>query len=357
MIMVKRKKVVLFCEYFGNGGIEKVISYINKNIDKSKFDVKIVSIIKNTQIYNDEVESISKYKFRNPIYRFLKIIFNVRKIAQDADVIHFNIHSSIGLCYIALFKKSKAKIIVHAHNSNFDNNIIKLKSIIASIIKKLCYKKDYKYIACSENAGNFCFGPNVSYTILENKINYNEFLYDENKRAFIRKKYNIKSDEIIIGNIGRFQKQKNHKFLIDIFAEYLKINSNSKMILIGYGKEEKNILKQIKKRGIAEKIIIIDYCTNIDEMYHLFDFYLVPSKYEGYGITIFEALTSSLVCLVSDNVAENFKGEENLFSISLNNTSREWAMQLNSQVGYERKRKSSDLKNYYIENIEKIYED
>lgn len=34
------KKLIIFCDYFGNGGIEKIVTYINKNIDKTSFQVK-----------------------------------------------------------------------------------------------------------------------------------------------------------------------------------------------------------------------------------------------------------------------------------------------------------------------------
>lgn len=353
--MADKKKLIIFCEYWGNGGIEKVISYINNNIDKSKYNSKIVSTIKNTQIYNDEVESISKYKIRNPIYRFVKTVFNIKKVTKEADIVHFNIHSSIGLIYAYLLRKSNAKIVIHAHNSNFDNNVIKLKTLISIIVKKLFCKDKFTYVACSKNAAEFCFDKKVNYTIIENEIDCNGFLYDENKRIIAREKYDIKPNDVVIGNIGRFQKQKNHKFLIDIFDEFLKLLPNSKLVLIGFGRESKKIRKQINEKNISNQVMIIKYCSNIDEMYQMFDFYVVPSKYEGYGITIFEALTSSLKCFVSDNVALNFEKDSNLIPISLNDSPKVWAEKIKSYIGYKREKRKSNLKESYINKIERIY--
>lgn len=353
--MADKKKLIIFCEYWGNGGIEKVISYINNNIDKSEYNSKIVSTIKNTQIYNDEVESISKYKIRNPIYRFIKTVFNIKKVTKEADIVHFNIHSSIGLIYAYLLRKSNAKIVIHAHNSNFDNNVIKLKTLISIIVKKLFCKDKFTYVACSKNAAEFCFDKKVNYTIIENEIDCNGFLYDENKRIIAREKYDIKPNDVVIGNIGRFQKQKNHKFLIDIFDEFLKLLPNSKLVLIGFGRESQRIRKQINEKNISNQVMIIKYCSNIDEMYQMFDFYVVPSKYEGYGITIFEALTSSLKCFVSDNVALNFEKDSNLIPISLNDSPKVWAEKIKSYIGYEREKRKSNLKESYINKIERIY--
>lgn len=355
--MADKKNIILFCEYWGNGGIEKIISYINHNIDKSKYNPQIITTIKNTQIYSDEVKCISKYKIRNPIYRFIKTIFNIKKVTKGADIVHFNVHSSIGLFYAYLLRKSNAKIIVHAHNSNFDNNIIKIKTLISIIVKKLFCKDKFTYIACSKNAAEFCFDKKMNYTIIENEIDCNGFLYDENKRILARKKYNINLNDIVIGNIGRFQKQKNHKFLIEIYDEFLKLVPNSKLVLIGFGREGKKIQKQIKEKNISKQIMIIKSCVNIDEMYQMFDFYVVPSKYEGYGITIYEALTSSLNCFVSDNVALNFEKDDNLIPISLNDSPRNWAEKIKSYIGYTREKRKCNLKNSYINKIEKIYID
>ena len=77
------KKLIIFCDYFGNGGIEKIVTYINKNIDKTKFSSQILCTIKNSQIFNDEVCSISNKKYRNPIYRFIKTSFNIKKYTSQ----------------------------------------------------------------------------------------------------------------------------------------------------------------------------------------------------------------------------------------------------------------------------------
>lgn len=355
--MADKKKLIIFCEYWGNGGIEKIISYINNSIDKNRYDSKIVVTVKNTQIYNDEVECISKCKIRNPVYRFIKTVLNIKKVTKQADIVHFNIHSSIGLVYAWLLRKNNAKIIIHAHNSNFDNNIIKLKSLISVIIKKIFYNNKFTYIACSKNAAKFCFNKKTKFKVIENEIDCTGFLYNENKRKVLRKRYHIKENEIIIGNIGRFQKQKNHKFLIEIFEEFLKLVPNSRLFLIGFGKEELRIKKYINDKNISKQVIIIKYCSNIDEMYQMFDFYVVPSKYEGYGITIFEALTSSLKCFVSDNVALNFENDKDLIPISLKDSPKDWAKKIKSYIGYKRCRNVNvNLKQQYIDKIEMIYD-
>lgn len=349
-----KKKVIIFCDYFGNGGIERVAQYIKNNINKDKYIVEILSTIYDSQIYNEEVIQITNAKNRNPIYRFIKTITNIRKFTADADIVHINMHSPIGLFYAFLLKKRVNKIIVHAHNSNFDRDFLKIKLLISNIFKFLFNSSQYVYIACSKQASQFCFGEKVKSKILHNELDIERYIFNEKKRKETRLKYNIKDNEIVVGNIGRLSKQKNQGFLIDIFAEFRNFYPNAKLILIGEGKEEKNIRKSIVKKNIEKSVIMINNVKDIENMYQTFDFYVAPSRFEGYGNTIYEAILSSLLCLVSENVCKNFNNK-NLISINLNKPALYWATKMKENVGYNRSKIDVSNNNHYIKNIEKLY--
>lgn len=349
-----KKKVIIFCDYFGNGGIERVASYIKNNINKEKYSVEILSTIYDSQIYNEEVIQITNAKNRNPIYRFIKTITNIRKFTADADIVHINMHSPIGLFYAFLLKKRINKIIVHAHNSNFDRDFLKIKLLISNIFKFLFNSSQYVYIACSKQASQFCFGKKVKSKILHNELDIERYIFNEKKRKETRLKYNIKDNEIVVGNIGRLSKQKNQGILIDIFAEFRNFYPNAKLILIGEGKEEKNIRKSIVKKNIEKSVIMINNVKDIENMYQTFDFYVAPSRFEGYGNTIYEAILSSLLCLVSENVCKNFNNK-NLISINLNKPALYWATKMKENVGYNRSKIDVSNNNHYIKNIEKLY--
>ena len=73
---------------------------------------------------------------------------------------------------------------------------------------------------------------------MNNAINAERFRYDRNIENNIRKKLNLE-DKLIIGHVGRFNKQKNHKFLVEIFAEIKKIREDAELVLIGEGNLQK----------------------------------------------------------------------------------------------------------------------
>lgn len=349
-----RKRLIIFCDYFGNGGIEKISTYIKKNIDKDKFSTEILCTIKNSQLYNDKVESISNKKYKNPIYRFIKTSFNIRRYTKNADIININIHSPIGLFYALLVKRKSNKVVVYAHNSSFDNDILKMKTIIASIFRCIFSSKKYRYIASSKETAKFCFKKGVKYEVVKSEIDRKRFIYNEEKRTETRKKYNISEDEIVIGNIGRLTKQKNQQFLIRVFAEFKRLRPNSKLFLIGTGNEQKNICKLIEQEKLTNDVIMLGKEKYIENMYQMFDCYVSTSKYEGYGLTIYEALISSLKCFVPTKVSHNFN-DKNIVKMKLNDTPYKWANKINKELNYQRVTYDIEENNQYIKQMESIY--
>ncbi len=349
-----KKRLIIFCDYFGNGGIEKISTYIKENIDKNSFKTEILCTIKNSQIYSENVISMSRKKYKNPIYRFIKTSFNIKKYTKNTDIVNVNIHSPVGLFYAFLLRNSSSKVVVYAHNSNFDNDIFKFKKIIATVFKYLFCSRKYTYIACSKDAAEFCFKKNTRYDVIKGEIDRKRFLYNEEKRKIIREKYNIDENTIVIGNVGRLSKQKNQQFLVRIFAEFNKINPKSKLVIIGSGKEEKNILKLINKYKIESNVCMIKEEKNIENMYQMFDFYVSTSKYEGYGLTIYEALNSSLKCFVPTKVSNNFNSD-NIIKVRLNDSPYDWARKINKEIGYKRVVYNLEENDQYIKQIEKIY--
>lgn len=349
-----RKKLIIFCDYFGNGGIEKISTYIKENIDKNKFSTEILCTINNSQIYNDKIQNISNKKYKNPIYRFIKTSLNIKKYTKNADIININIHSPIGLFYAFLVKRKNNKVVVYAHNSNFDNDILKIKTIIANIFKSLFSNNKYKYIASSKDAAKFCFKNRVKYEIVKSEIDRKRFIYNEKKRTETREKYNIEKDTIIIGNVGRLTKQKNQQFLIKIFSEFKKLRPDSKLCLIGTGEEQKNICKLIEQEKLTDDVIMLEQEKHIENIYQMFDCYVSTSKYEGYGLTIYEALSSSLKCFVPTKISHNFNNK-NIVKMKINDTPYKWASKINKELNYKRVACNIEENNQYIKQMETIY--
>ena len=140
-------------------------------------------------------------------------------------------------------------------------------------------------------------------TVIPNGIDLSVFKYSKSERMKFRKKYNLSSNDIVIGNISRFTQEKGHEILIKAFSEVLKLNQFSlKLVLAGSG----NLLNSMKSLAvelkIQDKVIFTEKFDEEDKIGILssFDLFVFPSYAEGFGIVLLEAMAVGLPIIASD---------------------------------------------------------
>ena len=135
--------------------------------------------------------------------------------------------------------------------------------------------------------------------------------YGISKNYFLKKKdvknqkliINKKKNEKYILNIARHVPQKKIDLLIKSFAKYEKINKNTKLILVGKGKETQSLKILAQKMNIYEKIYWIDYTENIYELFKISDLFCLTSEYEGLGLVLLESFLAKVPIITMNRSA------------------------------------------------------
>jgi len=345
---MQKIKIVNIISRLVYGGTETVVYNYYKNIDKDKFELYIICMnesneqaIKRFEKIGFQVITVGNWE-KNPIREGKKIF----KIFKDYkfDIVHAHLsHTSFYFMILAKMAKIKHRI-THSHLTKKDENLkVKIKH---SVYKTLIKLFSTNYMACSKAAAIDLFGKTKNVYILKNAIEIDDFKYSENCRKKYREDLNIKDDEIVYGNIGRFTAQKNQLFLIDIFYEISLLDKNIKLLLIGDGELRNDIISKVKKLNLSDRTIILSNREDINNLYQAMDRFILPSLYEGLGIVLIEAQTSGLQCFTSDVVVpKEAKVTECCEFISLNKDSKEWA---NSIINHKYKKRNS-----HVEEISK----
>ncbi|HEM5071671.1 TPA: glycosyltransferase, partial [Streptococcus suis] len=137
-------------------------------------------------------------------------------------------------------------------------------------------------------------------------------------------KLNVSGDTFLLGHVGRFTPQKNHLFLVGLFAKFHKKFSKSKLLLIGKGELKETVQKEAEKLGVLSEIIFLENISDVENYYCAMDVFLLPSLYEGLGIVLIEAQVSGLPILTSTNVPTIVNvGTSKFYAINLQNK-KEW---------------------------------
>ena len=135
--------------------------------------------------------------------------------------------------------------IAHSHNNETVHD--------AKYLFKLALQKIYTIyatdlFACSEEAGKYLF-KDKPFQVLKNAIDSQNFIADADTRNEIRKELGLK-DKFVVGHVGRLHPQKNHDFLIDVFAELKKSKPDAELILVGTGPLEEKVKSKVAEKGL-----------------------------------------------------------------------------------------------------------
>lgn len=305
------------------GGAETMIMNLYRNIDRTKVQFDFVENTNQTGIFEKEITKLGGRIFHCPHFNG-KNIFEYRRWWNHFFIKHKNeysfVHGHIGstaAIYLASAKKYGIKTIAHSHSTYTG---FRLRQSIYKIMSyPTRYVADY-FFGCSKDAAVSRFGNRVKYKVLNNAIDTKQFEYT------IPREFPFTSGKTVYGHIGRFTGEKNHEFIIRVFSEIQKRMPESVLLLIGDGPLRKEIENEVNKAGLNANMLFLGIREDIPELLSSMDLLVFPSKYEGLPVTLVEAQTSGLRCLISDVISdETVLVPELITKMSLQQSAAEWA--------------------------------
>lgn len=330
------------------GGVDRLLyDYCSRMVKDIQFDFVVTS--KNEGILEQPLKNLGCNVYRVPqIKNGLKNhIEEIKKILDNNnyDIIHD--HSGYkAWCNLWIAKKCGVENrIAHAHQAfmkeTFKQKIMRLISVPITKFYST------ELFACGNDAAKWMWGKRAfeknRVYIMKNAINVQNFGFVSEKRAQIREDLGI-TDKFVIGNVARFSYQKNHEFLINIFAELKKLRDDAVLLLIGRGELEESIKAQVESLGLSNSVLFMGVRNDVPDLLNAMDVFVLPSRFEGLPVTLVEIQANGLPAVISDVVTKEMTFSEDFSFVSLSQSSCEWA-----KVISEKKR--ADSKNL-IKNTE-----
>lgn len=310
-------------------GVSTSVAMLKNALEKKGHTVYVVTVNNSSIKYDYKEEShilkipgvpIGLYDYRLSRIYPLKVI-NIMK-SWNLDVIHS--HTELGIGILArIFAKQFNIPLVHTYHTIYED--------YTHYVNHGYFEKPSKKIVehltkfyCDTTAKEIIVPTNKTYKLLKDKYKIEKNIHivptgievdrffseniDLKLLTSLKRKLNLtKKDEVIIF-VGRLAKEKNVEFLLEAQKKLIQENNNIKLIIVGDGPDKEKYEDIAVNLKISDHVIFTGKIPwdEIQYYYHLSDFFVTASRSETQGLTVVEAMASSLVPLVIKD--EAFEG-------------------------------------------------
>lgn len=319
-----------------------------RSMDMKKFQMDFVCWEKRKDNCYEEIKKMGGRIFLVTSYRKnpIRYLAEIRKIVKHGryDIIHGH-EAIMSLPALRYGKKYKVSVrIAHSHSVGMTSPV---KELIAMVSRHAFEKYCTDVMACSKMAGDYLFGNKIFQErgkVLHNAIKTENYTFQTEVRERLRQELGV-DKELVIGHVGRFNKNKNHKFLVDVFEKVLEKKKDVLLVLIGEGETMDDVKNQVCEKGMDQKVRFLGIRKNVNEWLQAMDVFVFPSYEEGLGIVLIEAQAAGLPCCCTDTIPREAKCSENMVFLSLNEKKDVWAETLLSMYSEDRATGTQHVRN------------
>lgn len=319
------------------GGVEMVVMNYYLHMDHSRYQFDFFALEGSEVPQREEIERLGGRVYIVPKYTHLKsYIHEVTALLKENGypIVHSQMNA---LSVFSLYAAKKAGVpirIAHSHSTAGKGET--KKNIVKNLLRPFSKCFPTQLFACSEMAGDWLYGRNAHYEIVNNAIDLSKFTYHPEIRNDVRRELGIEG-KFVVGHIGRFCYQKNHDFLIDIFKEIHDKCSNAVLIMAGEGELEPHIREKVAQMGLSDCVKFLGVRRDAPRLYQAMDVFLLPSRYEGLPVVGVEAQAAGLPLITTDLVTKETKILASTRFLNSADSVSLWAdAVLDSVKGYER---------------------
>lgn len=325
-----------------NGGIESFLLNIYRQIDRkeTQFDFLVGTRDGWCDAYEKEItEKGGKVIYIPSGIKGFYSFYNYLKKHPEYKIVHSH-RGGMSAFFLTVAKMAGVpNRISHSHNAGETGRV---KQLFIKVVRPLLCHVTTKRFSCGEEAGKYLYGKK-SFIVIKNGIDLERYCYNPAWRQEKRSELGLTSSNIVFGHVGRFEFQKNHHFLIDIFNEITHMNDEARLLLIGGGSLKPEIEKKVSDLGLTEKVLFLEQRLDVNELLSAIDVVLFPSHYEGFSLAMVEMQASGLPILSSDSVPHEINLTKQVYFKKIEESALEWAKEAIQLVNVERKNYNKEI--------------
>ena len=322
-----------------HGGIETFLMNIYRKLDRTRVQFDFLAAHPEKGAYDDEIRSLGGIVHRllsakkvGPI-AFMKQVDSFYRHHPEYKIVHCHMNAWSAV-FLGVARHRKVTVrVAHSHIAPPGGSLRRLHSrrnyLIKQVMRLFVSAGATHFFACSTAAGEWLYGRSIALhrlVLVPNAIDSERFTYDTSSALLVRRAMGVSDDALVIGHVGRMNRQKNHVFLVEIFRELRAIRNNAVLCLVGDGDLRGEIERVVSQNGLTESVKFLGTRTDVPDLLRGFDVFVMPSLFEGLPVSVIEAQGASLPCVLSDTITREVDmGMDLLHFQSLAESPRAWA--------------------------------
>ena len=333
--MSEAKRILQVVTHMNRGGLETMLMNYYRRIDRKCVQFDFLTPRQGEKDYDAEIRALGGRIYHvppvNPLsggyYRELDRFFTQH---PEYRVVHSHLDCMSAFVLRTAQRHGVPVRLAHSHSSNQDRD---WKYPIKLWAKRQIPAAATDLFACSRAAGEWMYG-GAEFRVLPNAVDANAFHFNASLRREVRAELGL-DDALVLGHVGRFDRVKNHGFLLDIFAAAEHMEPRSRLMLVGDGDERAAVEDRARELGLEKKVLFLGLRSDVSRLLQAMDVFILPSLYEGLSLAAVEAQAAGLPCLVSDTLPEEAVLTDRVQRLALTDPGR-WARLALRAAGTER---------------------
>jgi glycosyltransferase involved in cell wall biosynthesis len=288
------------------GGVETWLMNMLRHMDRKQFMFHFLVHGDAEAAYDSEIMRLGGkiHHGANPwqLYAYRKKFHQIVRDTGPFDVVHSHLYLFSGFV-LWIANESRIPVrIAHSHTSRMTSSHQLLRRSYETLMRYAINRNATHRIGISQQAGSALFGDKSpdTYRVLYYGIDFSRFALlpssSEAKRAI-----GIDHNRKVLGHIGRFVNVKNHSFIVRLL-DRVRVSANAHLLLVGDGPLLVDVRRDIAKRYLADRCTFAGMQENVVPYLAAMDLLLLPSHWEGLGLTALEAQAAGLPVLASTGV-------------------------------------------------------
>lgn len=231
-------------------------------------------------------------------YGALRRIFDKYSHEYAAVWSNLNILNNIDLLRYG-YRYGIPRRILHSHNSHDDGRLH--QRVLTEVHKRTVWKYVTDRWACSREAGEYMF-LGRDFIVLPNAIRAKDYRFDPEARGQIRAEWDVPAGAKLYGCVGRLVEQKNYPFLLSLWPLFIEQEPSARLAVVGDGELRGELEAMIRGLEISDSVMLLGSRSDVPACLSAFDVFVMPSLFEGLGISLVEAQFNGLPCVVSEDI-------------------------------------------------------